>query len=255
VSRATPLMALEGRKLVRHPVFLAGFGLAVLGSVSFIAATVRLPAASWSANGWTVFGGCILLGLLTLVASNQAALRDHREHTVEQHDALPVLVGTRTAGLLMATSWPATAGALLLTLVAGYAATVSRVGPLDLIRLVSLVLDLTMFGALGIAVARWFPSSFIAPLVAFGFILSAPPEDPARWQVLSPLAQVDSVGLAIWQLAYIASLTAIWSAAALLKDGLRRVSIPLGVGGLAIAAVSIGVLLPRVCPGGGQCLL
>jgi hypothetical protein len=53
---------------------------------------------------------------------------------------------------------------------------------------------------------------------------------------------------------YVAGLTAIWCAAALLKDGLRRVSIPMGLGGLAVVAVSIGVLLTRVCPGGGPCL-
>jgi hypothetical protein len=254
VSQTGALAALEGRKLVWHPIFLAGLGLAVMGGAFFVVAAVRLPAVSWSDDGWTVYVGGLLLGLLTLVGVNHAALRDRREHTVEQHETLPVEMGKRTTGMLLATLWPAAAGAVLLATVAGYAATVARVETVDLILLAALVVDLVMFGTLGIAVARWTSSSFVAPLVAFGFILSAPPEDASSWQVLSPLAHVDSVNLAIWHIAYVAGLIAIWCAAALLKDGQRRVSIPMGLGGLAVAAASIGVLLPRVCPGGGRCL-
>jgi hypothetical protein len=254
VSQAGPLAALEGRKLVRHPIFLAGLGLAFVGSASFVGAAVRLPAVSWDQHGWTVFVGGVLLGLLTLVGTNHAALRDRREHTVEQHDALPVGKGTRTAGLLLATSWPTATGAALLAAVVGYAAIVSHVGTVDLVHLAALIVDVVMFGTLGIAIARWLPSSLVAPLVAFGFILSAPSEHASSWQVLSPLAHVGSVDLAIWHLAYIAGLSAIWCAAALLKGDLRRVSISIGIGGLAVTAVSIGVLLPRVCAGAGSCL-
>jgi hypothetical protein len=254
VSQTGALAALEGRKLVRHPIFLAGLSLAIVGSASFVAAAIRLPATSWSVDGWTVFVGVILLGLLTLVGTNHSALRDRREHTAEQHEALPAGEGTRTAGLLLATLWPAAVAAMLLAGVAGYAATVSRVETVDLVFLVALVVDLVMFGALGIAVARWVSSPFVAPLVAFGFILSAPPEHASSWRVLSPLAHVDSAELAMWHLAYVTGLTTMWCAAALLKDGRRRVPIAIGLWGLAVAAVSIGVLLPRVCPGGGRCL-
>jgi hypothetical protein len=245
--------ALEGRKLVRHPIFLAGLGLAIVGSARFVVAAIRLPAISWSMDGWTVFVGGLLLGLLTLVCTNHVALRDRRERTVEQHEALPVGVGTRTGGLLLATLWPAAAGAVLLATVAGYAAVVSDIEAVDLVVLVALVVDLVMFGTLGIAIARWFPSSFVGPLVAFGLILSAPPEDASSWQVLSPLAHLGSVDLALWHLAYVGGLTAIWCAAALLKGDPRRGGVAIGIGGLAVAAVSIGVLLPGVCPGGGPC--
>jgi hypothetical protein len=255
VSQTGSLAAVEGRKLVRHPIFLAGLGLAVVGIASFVAAAIRRPAVSWHDDGWTVFVGVILLGLLTLVDTNHAALRDRRDHTVEQHEALPADGSTRTAGLLVATLWPAGVGAVLLAVVVGYAATVSHVGTVDLVRLAASLVDLMMFGTLGIALARWLPTSFVAPLVVFGFIVLSPPEHAASWQVLSPLADVDAVGLAAWHVVYVAGLGAIWCAAALLKDGLRRVSLPLGIGGLAVVAVSLGVLLPRVCPDAARCLL
>jgi hypothetical protein len=254
VSQVASLATLEGRKLVRHPVFLAGLGLAVLGSAAFVAAATRGPVVSWSDDGWTVFVGGLLLGLLTLVATNHSALRDRREHTVEQHEALPVGEGTRTVGFLVATLWPAAAGVVLLGMVVGYAATVSRVETVDLVIVAGLVVDLVMFATLGIAIARWVSSPFVAPLVAFGFLLSAPPEHASSWRVLSPLAHPGSVDMAMTHLAYVAGLAAIWCAAALLKDGLRPVSIPLGLGGLAVVAASIGILLPGICPGGGPCL-
>ncbi|MGH7349218.1 MAG: hypothetical protein ACREI6_04325, partial [Candidatus Rokuibacteriota bacterium] len=76
VRAVAALVRLEGWKLVRHSVFLAGVGLALLGSAVFVAATVRLPDASWSEDGWTAFVGFGLLGLLTMVATSFAALRD-----------------------------------------------------------------------------------------------------------------------------------------------------------------------------------
>jgi hypothetical protein len=248
------LAAIQGRKLVRHPIHLAGLGLALLGSASFVMAAVRHPTVSWEADGWTVFVGVALLGLLTLVGTNNAALRDRREHTVEQHVALPMVQGTRTGGLLLATLWPAAVGAMVLAATTGYAATVTGVEAVDLVRVAALVLVVAMFGTLGIAIARWVPNAFVAPLVAWGFVFWAPPEHPASWHVLSPLAHPGSVQLAMWHIAYLLGLTAIWCAVALLKDGLRRVSIPMGVGGIAVAAVSIAVLVPRVCPGAGRCL-
>jgi hypothetical protein len=255
MTEARSLAAVEGRKLLLHPIFSAGLGLALVGIARFVSAAVHQPAVSLQEEGWTIFVGGILLGLLTLVATNLAALRDRREHTVEQHHALPVGDGTRTAGLLLATLWPAAAGAVLLIAVSGYAAVVSDIDAADLVRFTAVVVDLVMFGTLGVALARWLPSPFIAPLVVLGFIFFSPSEQAASWQVLSPLAQVDAVGLAVWHLAYVAGLSAIWCAAALVKDGSRRASFAIGIAGLAVAAVSIGVLLPRVCPAAGHCLL
>ncbi len=254
MSRTGSLAALEGRKLVRQPIVLAGLGLAILGSAWFVSAALRRTNVSWDEDGWTVFIGGVLFGLLTLVGTNHAALRDRREHTVEQHEALPVGGGTRTAGLLLATLFPAAAGTALLSVIVGYGANVSRVEALDLVHLTAVVVGVVMFGSLGIAIARWVSSSFAAPLVDLGFILSAPSETGANWQVLSPLAHPALLYLAVWHLAYVLGLTAIWCAAALLRDDMRRVSIPTGLGGLAVVAVSIGILLPRICPGGGRCL-
>ncbi len=72
------LARLEGRKLIRHPIFLAGVGFALLGGAIFVAEAVREPAVSWEEDGWTVFIGFGLLGLLTMLAASYVALRDRR---------------------------------------------------------------------------------------------------------------------------------------------------------------------------------
>ncbi len=248
------LVRLEGWKLVRHPVFLAGVGLALLGSAVFVAATVRLPDASWSEDGWTAFAGFGLLGLLTMVATSFAALRDSREHTEEQHGSLPVGEPATTGGLLLATVWPAVVSAVLLAAVAGYAATITRFEGQELVHLAERVADVVMFGALGVAVARWLPSPFVAPLVAWGLLFVAPSESPSSWQVLSPFAQVENVGLAMWHLAYVVGLTVVWSAAALLRRGPRPSFLGAGILGLALVTASLVFLLPEVCPSAGGCL-
>jgi hypothetical protein len=124
----------------------------------------------------------------------------------------------------------------------------------DLVHLGGIVVDILMFGTFGIAIARWLPNPFVAPLVAWGFVFWTPGAHPSSWQVLSPLASLDSVELGLWHLAYVAGLTAMWCAVALGRGGVPRLWISMGVGGLAVGVVSIVVLLPQVCPGTGQCL-
>jgi hypothetical protein len=255
VSQVVALATLEGRKLLRHPVFLAGTGLAVLGFAMFVLTSSGGRVGSGEDHGWTVWIGLALLGLFTMVGTNRAALRDHREHTVEQHEALPVPAGTRTGGLLLATAWPAAAAGLLVSASVGYAVAVAKLEALDLVQLAMLVAVVLMFGTMGVAFARWFPWGYLAPLVAWSFVFWTPGEHPSTWHVLSPLAHPETLGLAFAHLAYVLGLTAVWCGIALLRDGARRLAVSLGVGGLAITVLSIGYLIPRICPIPRACLL
>ncbi|MDQ4059434.1 MAG: hypothetical protein M3124_09965 [Actinomycetota bacterium] len=248
------LARLEGRKLLRHPVFLAGLGFALLGSAFFVAEAVRKPEVSWAEDGWTVFVGAGMLGLLTMVAADYATLRDRREHTEEQHDSLPAGEPAKTGALLLGTLWPAFVSAVLLAAVAGYAATMTRIESYEAFQLVERLVVVVMFGSLGVAIARWIPNPFVAPLAAWGFIFLAPPESPSNWHVLSPLVAIDSLELATWHVAYVIGLTAFFGAAALLRHRPRFYFVVAGMLGLALASVSLGFLLPQVCATPGRCL-
>jgi hypothetical protein len=255
VSEIVSLSVLEGRKLMRQPVVLGGVGVAVAGLGGFILRAGRGSAVSWHNDGWTVWIGVALLGLFTMVGANHAALRDHRERTVEQHHALPMGPRTRTGALLLATVWPGAAGAVLLAGAVGYALSVGRVEAVDMVQLAALVGVIVMFGAMGVAIARWAPKAFLAPLLAWGFVFWTPGDHPSAWHVLSPLAHPETVTLAAWHIAYVLALTSIWCALAVLRDGGRRFAILAGIGGVAMVVVSIGYLLPRVCPFARACLL
>lgn len=240
--RAVGVLArLEGRKLLRHPLFLAGVGLFLLGSATFFAEALRERAASWSEDGWTVFIGASMIGLLTMVAANYATLRDRREHTEEQHESLPVEEPAKTGGLLLAALGPAMAAVVLLAAVAGYAGTLVRIDSHEAIHLGERVLVVVMLGTLGVAIARWIPNHFVAPLVAWGIVFGTNSESTSWWQVLSPFTHVDS--LEGWHLSYVVGLTAFFCAAALLKRSRHLSFIAAGIFGLAIVSVSLAFLL------------
>jgi hypothetical protein len=135
-----------------------------------------------------------------------------------------------------------------------YSATTFEIETVDVVGLIGVVVAVAMFGALGVALARYVPTSAMAPLLAWAFYFWTPPEQPGRWHVVSPFAQPATVGLAFWHVVYLGGLAAVWGAAALLKDGGGRVAAAIGVGGVAAVGASLAVLVPRVCTG-GTCLL
>lgn len=249
------LARLEGRKLVRHPVFLAGVGLALVGSAVFVAQGLREPAVSWEEDGWTVFVGIVMLGLLTMVAANYATLRDRRERTGEQQDSLPVGEPARTGALLVAIMWPAAVSAAVVAVVAGYAATIHvRFEDHEVLRVAESVLAVAMLGTLGIALARWLPNPFLAPLAAWGLLFATPSESVSRWRILSPFTQVDSLDLVAWHIAYVVGLTTVFCAGALLRRNVRPLFVGTGMVGLAVVSTSVVFLLPQACPSATRCL-
>jgi hypothetical protein len=239
---------------VRHPIVLAGVGFGLLGSAFLVVETAREPVVSWDENGWTVLVGFGMLSLLTMVAANVAALRDRRQDTEEQHGSLPGVEPAKTGGLIVATLWPASVSAVLLALVTGYAATVVDIRGHDIVQIVDTALGVVMSGAVGVALARWIPNPFIAPLAAWGLIFASPSGSPSSWHVLLGYSWVESLDLALWRLVYTAGLTILFCSVALLRRTREGWVIVSGAAGVAIASVSAVLLVTGVCPVPGRCL-
>ncbi|MCA1698802.1 MAG: hypothetical protein LC790_07860, partial [Actinobacteria bacterium] len=75
-AAALALARIEGPRLIRHPVFLAGIALSVAFSLSFAA------ASDVGGDYFALLGATLLpLAIATLIVSNLAALRSRRSAT------------------------------------------------------------------------------------------------------------------------------------------------------------------------------
>jgi hypothetical protein len=249
------LARVEGRKLVTHRIFLAGVAIALLGSAIFVRASLIRPGVTWEDDGWTVGVGVMLLAILTMVAANQAALRDRRSHAQEQHSMLPVPASTRAWGLLTAMLWPGAVAMVLFAGVVGFAAAKGIIiDSIEVLQLVEGVCDVLLLGATGIAIAAWLPSPFIAPMVGWALFLVTPDDVPRSWHSLTPFVGARSMELAEWHLTYLVGLTAIIALVAVgRRSRLRSLLLP-GIIATAVVVSSGIVLITGACPFEGACL-
>jgi hypothetical protein len=244
-----PLARVEAEKLMRHPAFLVGVGFVLVGIAMFVRAILTSSDSTWNEDGWTVGVAVAVLAILTMVAANLAALRDRRDDTVEQHMTLPVAQSTRTGAMIAATAGPATVVVLLLAGVVGFA--ISRVPALtaaEQVHLVERLVAVVMLGTLGVALAGWLPSAFVAPVLAWGLLLVAPGDPPKTWQVLTPWASLGDAELAMWHLGYLVGLTVVFAVAALARPSRSRWLVVAGVVGSSTVIGAAAVLLTRACP-------
>jgi hypothetical protein len=230
------LVLLEGRRLALHPLFLAGVVVAAGGCAAFL-------ARGWSTSGWTVYAGFALMAPFTMVATNVVTLRDHRADTVEQHEALPMPVSTRVGALLTAILAPTLLTVAGLGAVTAYAASRFALDEVDLLVLASLPLIMTALAALGVALARWMPSAFVAPALAVAFYFWTPGDDPSAWRVLMPLNSADDTGAAVMRLPYLLGLTLLFAGAALAQPQRSRTSVLLALVGAALVTLSAAAVL------------
>ena len=243
------LARVEGTRLIRHPAFLAGVGFVVIGAASFIRQIVREPDPTWSEDGWTTSIAVGMLAILTMVATNLAALRDRRSDTDEQHSILPVGPSTKTGALLAATAAPAAVAALLLLAVVGVVAGhVPALTATEQVHLAERLVLVVMLGALGVALAVWLPTPFVAPVVGWGLILVSPGDPPQAWQVLTPFATPSVAGHAWLHLAYLAGLAVLFGVVALARSSRSRWLAAVALLGTATVVVSAVTLLSRACP-------
>ena len=264
MSAATPAPAswrnvatlanVDGRRLIRHPLFIVGASIAVLGIVKFVRAAHSDHRITWDDDAWTVSAGFVLLAMFTMIATNLAALRDRREHTIEQHATLPVPSPQRTGGLLAATVLPATIAVVLLAAVVTYGATQVHLTAADRVHVVAHVVIVVMLGVFGVTLALWVPSPFVAPVAAWAVVFLTPSEPSHAWQVLAPLTGMRDAGLAAWHVAYQVGLTALFATIAIARTSSRRTTLLGTMAALMLVVPSATVLLTRACPAGSRCL-
>jgi hypothetical protein len=265
------LARVEGRRLLRHPIFLLGIALSI---ATLALATGRLPfgASDYSETPSMLAGDCfVMLGaaLWTFVAVFLAASRERRDSAQDFYAAQPATPRLRTEAALLSLAWAAMAGAALialgtLLLVGWDGALVTDVnlnGPLvdedrrftvQALELVQGPLYLVLAGAFGVLLASWTRRVHVAVLGAL--LLFLPPVALLPWVVfdhgmsrgfLGSVQTGEGIG-GIWpiarQLLGLAALTMFAAIGALTRHD-RRLAL------MAVAALGVALLVLGLPPG------
>jgi hypothetical protein len=258
------LARIEGRQLLRHPVFLLGAALSLL---YFIRANEGMVHTFVGSQCWGLFP----LAASTLIAANLAATRSRRDGTDELYASLPHPRSSRITGQLLGPLWTLPVSGALIA--AAYlsdafldAFLVTHPGPFLLHTPTTIVelaygpLMVLAFGAIGILVARVAPSPIIGPLMIVA-IFQAQPADGGGWgawllplwidMAVQPGASVPcesgnpvpGCGVVFrhltgmgWHLSYLIGVTLLAGAAAVVRG--RR---PLPFAALAVLAAALAL--------------
>lgn len=169
---------LEGARLVRHPLVLAGAALTAL----ILTTVVWSDAPVLTRDDNLAAQALFVLAAGVLVASSLAALRSRRHGTDEVIDALPAPPLVRTLSHLTATLWPGGLACLIVAGYVGYLYAAGGVGAPSWLELSTGPVIVVLAGFLGVLVARWLPSLAGGPVaviaVAAAQVLS---QQQFRW--------------------------------------------------------------------------
>jgi hypothetical protein len=209
-ATAWALAGTEGRRLLRHPAFLAGVVVTVL-LVLLVGGDPDPDWTGWSINIVLVFAP---LGWFTIVATNLMALRDRRAGTAELVDTTPATPATRTVALVLATLATIPVTAALLAAAGAY--SVWRHDPVGVPVPRELAVALLLVvggGVVGIAVARWVPRAIagvaaVLVVIQLQVWMTQSAISPSRW--LAFWVEQPAIGLldvhprpALWHLAWL----------------------------------------------------
>lgn len=238
----------ESRRLLTNPIVIGAFVFTVLVAVRF------------GPGGIRGFSG-LMFGLFVFLAANLAALRTRRERMDELCESLPAGPEARTASYVLALIGPALATALL---TAGiwffYAARVAAARePVNVWDAAQGPLLVILFGALGVALARWvpFPPAALPGIVGLAMVtgvFASSCGNVARcstvwfglWvnrdmEGISPGIRPGSVG---WHLVWMVGLILVVSTFAVARDRRGRAEAAAGVVALAMMVISGILQLP-----------
>lgn len=271
VRTALTLGRVEGRRLLRHPAYLAGIALSFVFLFvvrEAVQGTPDVPFVVWTGLGlYPVAAG-------TFFATFAAALRSRRHGTDELYGTKPTPDVIRTVGHLVALAWAAGGGVVLLGLAAVYHRLWDGVMvpmPDGVVPIVPHIVELALgpvtvilFGVLAVAVARWIPSLLALPVAAVAllvhfvtgswglggtfrwFLPITNHQTSAGWVQVTPsygydiVESFDRVALA-WHDGYMLALATVLAAVALLRHGRTAGRLAVLAAGTG-AAVLTGIL-------------
>lgn len=254
------LARVEGRRLLRHPVFLLGMAFSI---VRLAIGSGRLPfgALDYSETPSMLVGDCFVMvgaALWTFLAAFLAVSRDRRDDAQDFYLAQPTTARLRTGAALLSLAWAGMAGVVLialatLLLVGLDGALVTDVvnGPenqrfeVQVLELLQGPLYLVLAGTVGVLLGGWTRHVYVAVFGAL--VLFLPPIALLPWFMFNePIggwlgaieANADVGGSApiARQLLGLAAVAGAAAAAALARHDRRLVA-------LAIAAFSASVLI------------
>jgi hypothetical protein len=251
----------EGRRLVRHPIFVVG----VLLSVAAFEFATWLEAPVLHRDDVLTGGSLLALAGATFLAANLGALRTRRLGTEELLGSTPTDPAARTLGHLLSVTWAAAAAMLVALVEIGTLLPFDPVGVPSVLELLMGPLIVALFGVLGVLAARWLPSVAVAPvaLVALGgiqlYLLTQLPggnyhQSRTRW--LAPWVPLSAGGLGGepppelvirptgWHLMYLLGLAVTFGAIALARHELRGRRVAALAAGLALVVLA-GALQTR----------
>ncbi|MEX2555812.1 MAG: hypothetical protein WEB06_09280 [Actinomycetota bacterium] len=252
--RATVALAhVEGRIILRRPIFLFGvlLSVALIVFVTWSRAPVMHRDDSW------ITMAILPLAVAAYLASNVAATRARRTGTEELLDAQPMSALSRTSAHLLALAYPVAASAVLTAAEVGYLKLIGGVWSPSVNELASGPMMVLFLGACGVLIGRVVPSIIAGSvgLIALGGIQlylmqrtqlyqAGDVGSPLRWGAFwinfdEANARELVFRPAGWHLVYLTGLAALVLAAARLRHGPRfgRVAAALA----AIAVVATGV--------------
>ncbi|MEV4398431.1 hypothetical protein [Nonomuraea sp. NPDC049607] len=252
LAHLLPALALaETRRLMLHPLAIAGLALYLLG----LATTEWAPRPAYSAltNGFVVLWGLPIFFAATLTAS-----ATRRAGTDELLAVTPVGRNLRTAACCLAGLGPF----LLACAIQAVMVTVYVVADVELERFPSVheiaAGPLCMLGAcfLGVAVARWLPWPGVSVLVMLALIVVNQRVEPhhstlsmlglyvefARW---GPPPYLEGVGFLpgspAWHALYLLALSLGAGALAMTRDSDRR-GLWVGIGAALVVTASVAAI-------------
>jgi hypothetical protein len=265
------LARVEGRRLLRHPVFLLGMASS---AVMLALGSGRLPfgALDYSETPSMLAGDCFVMigaALWTFLAAFLAVSRDRRDDAQDFYLAQPTTARLRSEAALLSLAWAGMAGAVLIAL-----ATLLLVGldgalvtdvvngrenqryEVQVVELFQGPLYLVLAGTVGVVLGGWTRHVYVAVFGAL--VLFLPPVALVPWFMFDePIggwlgaieanAEVGGSAPIARQLLGLAALAGAAATAALARHDRRLVA-------LAIAAFGVSVLVLGL-PAGPETLL
>lgn len=255
---AIQLARREGRRMLRHPVMWVG---ALLSLVLFGLFTWHMAPVLHREDA-SAAGSLLPFACATLIVANLAASRAARNSTEELYETTSSSAGLRTLGHLVSLAYAVCMAMLLLGVMFVYMVLDSPVGSPHPAELAGGLTVVALFGAIGIAVARWKHHPALGPMavvvaIALEILLIQPIVDVqatnsmivsrvpwlAPWVPLSMTGEV-APELVVrprgWHLLYLVGLVVVVAAFALSRVGRRTRFLPLFLAGSA--AVALGMV-------------